>query len=144
MANDRTRTDPEPIAVRIRIEDLRVDTVVGAYALERHIEQTLWLSIEFEYDASGAVDSDHFELAIDYDALSGALTAFIQQGRFHLIETAASASCKYLLSHYPMAWVEVTVSKPCALERAETVKAIEQLSRQGDSVSSKSAVPRSD
>jgi len=135
MANDRTRSDPELITVRIRIEDLRIDTVVGAYAPERHIEQTLWLSIEFEYDASGAIDLDHFERAIDYDALSGALTAFIQQGRFHLIETAASASCKYLLSHYPMAWVEVTVSKPSALEPAGTVKAIERLSRQVDSVS---------
>jgi dihydroneopterin aldolase len=131
MANDRARADPEPIAVRIRIEDLRVDTVVGAYASERHIEQTLWLSIEFEYDASEAVAMDLFEQAIDYDSLSGALTAFIQQGRFQLIETAASASCKYLLSHYPIAWVEVTVSKPSALECAGTVKAIERLSQQG-------------
>jgi FolB domain-containing protein len=134
MADDRTRTDPEPIAVRIQIEDLRVDTVVGVYASERHVEQTLWLSIAFEYDASEAVAVDQFERAIDYDSLSGALTKFIQQGKFQLIESAASASCEYLLAHYPMAWVEVAVSKPSALERAETVKAIKRLSRESDSL----------
>jgi len=66
--------------------------VVGVYASERHVEQTLWLSIAFEYDASEAVAVDQFERAIDYDSLSGALTKFIQQGKFQLIETTASAS----------------------------------------------------
>ena len=121
--------------MRIEINNLRIDTVIGTYESERHIEQTLWLSIAFSYDASAAASSDQFEHAIDYDALSKALSLFIQRGKYRLIETAVRASCQFLLSEYPMEWVEVSISKPSALERAETVKAIGRLDREPNALS---------
>ena len=49
--------------MRIEIERLRVDTIVGAYAEERLIEQTLWLDITLDYEAELATATDTFEHA---------------------------------------------------------------------------------
>ena len=43
--------------MRVEIERLRVEAVIGAYAEERLIEQTLWLDIAFDYDAELATES---------------------------------------------------------------------------------------
>ena len=56
--------------MRVEIERLRVEAVIGAYAEERLIEQTLWLDIAFDYDAKLATERDTFEHAVDYDALT--------------------------------------------------------------------------
>ena len=49
--------------MRIEIERLRVDAVIGAYEEERLIEQTLWLDITLDYEAELATKSDTFEHA---------------------------------------------------------------------------------
>ena len=110
--------------MRIEIERLRVDTVIGAYTEERLIEQTLWLDISLEYNAELATESDTFEQAVDYDTLTKRLSDFIRESKFVLIETAAKRCCDFLIESFPIQSVTVLVRKPSALERAETVKAI--------------------
>ena len=112
--------------MRVKIERLRVDAVIGAYADERLIEQTLWLDIAFDYDAELATERDTFEHAVDYDALTSRLSDFIKVSKFVLVETAAKRCCDFLIKSFPIQSVTVVVSKPSALERAETVKAVAQ------------------
>ena len=73
--------------MRIEIERLRVDATIGAYAEERLIEQTLWLDITLDYEAELATASDTFEHAVDYDALTRRLSAYVKESKFVLIET---------------------------------------------------------
>ena len=110
--------------MRIEIERLRVDTIVGAYAEERLIEQTLWLDVTLDYEAELAPATDTFEHAVDYDALTRRLSTYVKESKFFLIETAAKRCCDFLLESFPIRSVTVVVSKPSALERAETVRAI--------------------
>ena len=112
--------------MRIEIERLRVDAVIGAYEEERLIEQTLWLDITLDYKAELATASDTFEHAVDYDALTRRLSAYVKESKFVLIETAAKRCCDFLFESFPIRSVTVVVSKPSALERAETVRAIAQ------------------
>ena len=110
--------------MRIEIERLRIDTTIGAYAEERLIEQTLWLDVTLDYEAELATKTDTLEHALDYDALTRRLTAYVKESKFVLIETAAKRCCDFLFESFPIRSVTVVVSKPSALERAETVKAI--------------------
>ena len=112
--------------MRIEIERLRVDAIIGAYEEERLIEQTLWLDITFDYEAELATATDTFEHAVDYDALTRRLSAYVKESKFILIETAAKSCCDFLFESFPVRSVTVVVSKPSALERAETVRAIAQ------------------
>ena len=110
--------------MRIEIEGLRIETTIGAYAEERLIEHTLWLDVTLDYEAELATKTDILEHALDYDALTRRLTAYVKESKFVLIETAAKRCCDFLFESFPIRSVTVVVSKPSALERAETVKAI--------------------
>ena len=67
---------------------------------------------------------DTFEHAVDYE-LTSRLSDFIKVSKFVLVETAANVA-DFLIKSFPIQSVTVVVSKPSALERAETVKAVAQ------------------
>lgn len=125
MAHDGT-PGGEPVnnAGRITVSRLEIDTIVGAYARERKVLQTIYLDLDIDYDFGPPAASDDLTAAVDYHHLSNQLARYIQDQQFELLETLTVSSSAFLLEHYPsIRGLTITVHKPSALGSAEQVSA---------------------
>ena len=111
------------------IEGLRIDTIIGVYGWERQVHQTLVFDIEMQFDCSKAADSDHVDDALNYAGVCDALAVYVEASRFELIEALAEACCQLLLAEFSMQSVRLTLKKPGAVPKAETVGVSFQRSR---------------
>ncbi len=105
----------------ISIDALRVDTVIGVYARERKIKQTLFIDLKLYKDLRLASCSDQLEHTLDYDRLTKELSALISETSFKLIEALAEQVADYVLTHFGVAGISVTVHKPGAISLAKSV-----------------------
>jgi 7,8-dihydroneopterin aldolase/epimerase/oxygenase len=96
----------------VSIRDLRVSTVIGVYAWEREIEQTLVFNVDMAADVAKAAATDDLADALDYSAVAQTITTVVRDGQFQLIETAAERVARHVLAGYPVSWVRVEVVKP--------------------------------
>jgi len=103
------------------IRGLEVQTVIGIFDWERKIKQTVCLDIDMLADVSKASLSDHIDDALDYNALSIRLIAFIASSEFQLIETLAEKICALILEEFNTSWVKLKLSKPGAIKEAKEV-----------------------
>lgn len=83
----------------LSIHGLETECVVGVYPRERGRPQPLSLDIDLTVDTEPAATSGKLSKAVDYDATAQALVFLLQTCRFGLLETAAHALARYLLSH---------------------------------------------
>lgn len=106
----------------IFIKNIKVDAIIGVYPDERTTKQPLNIDIEMLYDAQQAIASDNLAHALDYHKIYSEMIEYISRSSFQLIEAlAGSVSEKILRYHHKVVEVKVTVSKPNALEHADTV-----------------------
>ncbi len=105
----------------VYISDLAVDAVIGVYAHERNIRQTVRISLEIETDTRQAAADDNLALAVDYDAIATRITAFVNASRFKLIETLAEQIAHIVVSEFGVQKVHLTVAKPGAVSNASDV-----------------------
>lgn len=89
-----------PVAPRdvLSIRGLETECVVGVYPRERGRPQPLGLDIELSVDTEAAATTGKLSRTVDYDATAKALVFLLQSCRFGLLETAAHALARYLLS----------------------------------------------
>lgn len=106
---------------KVFIEQLAADTVIGAYAWERTIRQTVILDIAMAFDCRVAGASDALADALDYNAAASAVTALVQASDCVLLEALAERVAAMLLRDFPVACVELTVRKPGAVGNAAAV-----------------------
>jgi len=108
---------------RIDIQGLVVECVVGVYPAERDTPQPLIVDVHLVLDLSTPATRDELAYTVDYSALAQEMSFILRYGRFHLLEAAANALCRYLLlkrmSKLAPSVLEVTVelTKPNALDR---------------------------
>jgi FolB domain-containing protein len=88
-----------PASDVLSIHGLETECVVGVYPRERGRPQPLSLDIDLTVDTEPAAASGKLSKAVDYDATAQALVFLLQTCRFGLLETAAHALARYLLSH---------------------------------------------
>ncbi|MGL5290647.1 MAG: dihydroneopterin aldolase [Vibrionaceae bacterium] len=100
---------------KVFIRQLEVVTHIGAYDWEQQIWQKLLLDIEMEFDIAQAAVSDDVSFALDYAKVAQAVTQFVGQGHFLLIERVAREVADLILQQFGVTWVRITVSKPSAL-----------------------------
>jgi dihydroneopterin aldolase len=105
----------------IFIEALRVDAIIGVYDQERTNKQPLILDIEMQYDAQQASLSDNLKYALDYHALSDDIHTFVAASSYQLIEALAQAVAERILSNPLVKAVDLKLSKPQALDKADNV-----------------------
>lgn len=103
------------------IEGLRINTIIGVYDWERQVRQTLVFDIEMAFDCSKAAASDHVNDALNYAAVSDSLIKYVEASRFELIEALAEACCQLLLTSFNVSHVRLTLKKPGAVPKAQTV-----------------------
>ena len=105
----------------ISIHALTAKTLIGVHPWEQAIPQTVCLDIDMGTDIQLAAEKDDITATLDYDAISHQLVEFLSAHSCQLIETLAEKIANFLLSHYPIPWVKLTVVKPGAIADAKSV-----------------------
>ena len=108
----------------VYIQGLKADAVIGVYDWERDIRQTLVLDLELASDNRAAARDDAIEEAVDYDAISGRILAFVSDSEFQLIETLAERVAELVLREFDVAWLRLKLAKPGAVKQADSVGVI--------------------
>jgi dihydroneopterin aldolase len=93
------------------VRDLRIDAVIGVYAWEREIRQTLIFDLEMAVDLERAAASDDIADAVDYKAVSDRLRAFVGASGYRLVETLAVRCAALVRDEFGVPWLRLTVNK---------------------------------
>ena len=96
----------------VSIRELAVDAVIGVHEWERDITQTLIFTVDMAADVGKAAATDNLADALDYSAVAATIATVVQEGKFHLIETAAEQVARRLLADYNLTWLRLTLRKP--------------------------------
>ena len=108
----------------VYIKGLKTDAVIGVYDWERGIRQTLELDLELAADNRAAAANDALEDAVDYDAISGRILAYVADSEFELIETLAERVADIVLGEFGIPWLRLKLAKPGAVAEADDVGVI--------------------
>ena len=103
------------------ISGLRATSVIGCYDWERDIRQTLVIDLELKADFARAAETDALTDALDYAAISKRVIAVCDESRFQLLEALAEHLATLLLTEFSIAGLQMTVTKPGAVEDADSV-----------------------
>ena len=103
------------------ISGLKASSVIGCYDWERDIRQTLVIDLELKADFARAAETDSLTDALDYAAISKRVIAVCDESRFQLLEALAEHLATLLLTEFSIAGLQITVTKPGAVEAADGV-----------------------
>jgi len=113
----------------IKIENLRLRTVVGIFEWEKKIKQDVVINVEIEFDGREAVEKDDISFTVDYKSITKRIISEIEGRSFNLIERIAGDVVKIILEDRRVERVTVRVDKPGALRFADSVSVIHSESR---------------
>ena len=105
----------------IRINDLKVRSLIGAYSWEKVNKQELVINITIEYDASKACLSDKLKDALDYESVATKAIKTVERSRYTLLETLTSKLLADIMSDRRVQAAFVRVDKTHALPHARGV-----------------------
>ncbi|MDE1920705.1 MAG: dihydroneopterin aldolase [Candidatus Omnitrophica bacterium] len=105
----------------IRINDLKVRALIGAYSWERVNKQELILNITIEYDASRACRTDKLKDALNYETVAARAVKTARGSRHVLLEKLASRLLAGIMSDKRVDAAWVRVDKTHALPDARCV-----------------------
>jgi dihydroneopterin aldolase len=106
---------------KIFIHALKTETIVGIFDWERQVKQTVVMDIEFSADIAKAARSDSIDDTLNYKRVAKRVLAFVDESRFHLVETLAEHLAMLILEEFGVNWVSVTLSKPGAIRNSRDV-----------------------
>ena len=105
----------------IRINDLKVRALIGAYSWERVNKQELVINITIEYDASKACRSDNLKDALNYESVAAKVIKTVERSRYSLLEKLVDKLLAGIMSDLRVMSAHVRVDKPHALPQARCV-----------------------
>ena len=108
----------------IFLRDLRIDTIIGIYAWERAIKQTVVVDLEMATDIRRAAASDAIDDTLNYKAVAKRVIEFVGNSEFQLVETLSERIADIVLSEFAVPWVRVTLNKQGAVRGARDVGVI--------------------
>lgn len=109
----------------IKIENLRLRTIVGIYEWEKKARQDLVINVQLEFDGSKASKTDNIEDTVDYKIINKKIIEFVENGNFNLLERIAGGIIKIALENKNIDKVTVKIDKPGALRFADSVSITE-------------------
>ena len=112
---------PKAVVDTVFISGLRATSVIGCYDWERDIRQTLVIDLKLKADFARAAETDALTDALDYAAISKRVIAVCDESRFQLLEALAEHLATLLLTEFSIAGLQMTVTKPGAVEAADGV-----------------------
>lgn len=105
----------------VYLRDLRIDTIIGIYAWERQIKQTIVFDLEMATDIRAAAASDAIENTLNYKAVAKRLIEFVSHSHFQLVETLAENVTQIILTEFNVPWVRLQLNKKGAVRGARDV-----------------------
>lgn len=105
----------------IRIEELRVQCVVGIFPEERMKLQPIVVDARIRLDLTAAATGCDIDRTRDYALFGRGLELILVEGKFRLLETAGLAMCAYLLAPDPHARTRVVAAR-VSLQKPEALK----------------------
>lgn len=108
----------------IYIHGLRVETVIGIHAWERHVRQELVIDLEMAWDCTRAARSDAIADALDYQRVAERVRELAAAQSCGLVETLAEAIVRLLREEFCVPWLRLKIGKPGAVAAARDVGVI--------------------
>jgi len=105
----------------IFLRELKVDILIGVYAWEKRVPQTLQIDLEIALPNSRACQSDDIADALDYSEIVRHLQDVLTSRHFNLLEALAEHIALILLNDFKAPWVKVSVAKLQAIRGSRMV-----------------------
>lgn len=123
--------DPDSRTQRdlILIRDLRIDTIIGIEPEERVRRQPVVLHLDLAADVGRAAATENIDDALNYDALSQRLRAFVEASDFQLIETLSERIAALVIEEFGVPWLRLELRKPEALPGSTDVGVVIERAR---------------
>lgn len=115
--------------MKIRIKNLRGETIVGVYAHERKNPRPVILQIEIEFDHRTSAKSDQLSDTIDYALIEEHVLKALAEQKFMLLEALAEHLAKLVMGFAGVQSVMIEIDKPGALRQAESVSVVHRMTR---------------
>src|SRR5215510_3101011 len=106
---------------KIFLTGITVECIVGIWAWERQVKQTVIIDIEMATDIKKAAASDHIDDTIDYKSVSKRLLSFVEASQFQLVETLTERIAEIIVTEFGVSWVKVRLNKRGAIRNARDV-----------------------
>ena len=105
----------------IRINDLKVRTLIGANSWEKANKQEVVIHITIQYDASKACLSDKLIDALNYESVASKAIKTAERSHYSLLEKLTSKLLAGVMSDQRVEKAYVRVDKALALPQARCV-----------------------
>jgi dihydroneopterin aldolase len=106
---------------KIFIHALKTEAIIGIFDWERQVKQTVIVDIEISADIAKAALSDSIKDTLNYKRIAKRVLAFVEESKFHLVETLAERVAMLLLEEFGIDWVSISLSKPGAIRSSRDV-----------------------
>jgi len=106
---------------KIFITALKTEAIIGIFDWERQVKQTVIVDIEISADIAKAALSDSINDTLNYKRIAKRVLAFVEESKFHLVETLAQHIAMLLLDEFGVARVSLSLSKPGAIRSSRDV-----------------------
>ena len=113
----------------IKIENLRLRTIIGVYDWEKKNPQDLIINVTIDFDGRKAARSDSIEDTLDYKDINKRIISFVEANDFNLLERVAGGICDIVFEEPEVRRASVSVEKPGALRFADSVSVTEARER---------------
>src|SRR6202795_2769695 len=115
---------------KIFIHALKTEAIIGIFDWERQVKQTVIVDIEISADIAKAALSDSINDTLNYKRIAKRVLAFVEESKFHLVETLAQHIAMLILEDFGSAWVRISLSKPGAIRSSRDVGVTLERSRE--------------
>lgn len=105
----------------IFLRELKVTTLIGIYAREKIVPQTLQIDLDIALPDSRACISDDIKDALDYADIAQHIQTVLGEGHFSLLESLAEHIAQIILKDFNAPWVRVSVAKLQAIRHCKMV-----------------------
>ena len=109
---------------KIFIHALKTEAIIGIFDWERQVKQTVIVDIEISADVRKAALSDSIDDTLNYKRVAKRVLSFVEESKFHLVETLAEHIAMLMLEEFSVAWVRISLSKPGAIRSSRDVGVI--------------------
>jgi dihydroneopterin aldolase len=103
----------------IFISDFRLDILIGIYAWERKVPQTVQFDLEIGIPGHHAAQTDAIDDTIDYAKVVARLRQSLDENHFSLLEKLAEHIAQLILGEFRSPWVKVSITKLAPLKNVK-------------------------
>jgi dihydroneopterin aldolase len=114
---------------KIFIHALKTEAIIGIFDWERQVKQTVVVDLEISADVRKAALSDSIADTLNYKRIAKRVLGFVEESKFHLVETLAEHIAMLLLEDFGVAWVRIALSKPGAIRSSRDVGVVLERNR---------------